>query len=61
MNWGDFKQEVEENGVFDETEIDLISTSGNFTNDWELQIRFANDGSCIIYAVDKNIYEVDKT
>ena len=53
MNWGEFKQEVEKKGVFDDIKIDIIDTSGNFTNDWELEVFFNDDLSCIIYARDK--------
>jgi hypothetical protein len=53
MNWREFKEEVEDNGVRDDTEINLISTSGNFTNNWELRIYFEKDGTISIFAYDK--------
>ena len=53
MNWGEFKQEVEKKGVFDDTKIDIIDTSGNWTDDWDLNIHFNKDLSCAIFAYDK--------
>ncbi len=54
MTWGEFKQEVESSGVFDDTEIDFIDTGGVFTNNWNVIVGFNKDYSCEITVTDKN-------
>ena len=54
MNWGDFKKMAESQGMVDETEIDVISTSGNFTDNWQLMVGIGKDGKGSIYAYDQS-------
>lgn len=51
MNWGDFKKQVEEQDVVDETEIYIIDTSGNWTTNLKVQVHF-EDNTATIYAYD---------
>jgi len=52
MNWGDFKKQVEEQGVKDKDEIFVIDTSGNFTDNLEVKVSKEED-RIRIYAYDR--------
>lgn len=50
MTWGEFKKQVEDSGVRDDTEIEFIDTSGSYSG--KIWVRYYPTGNTMFVAGD---------